>query len=236
MREPHKGLASAYTGVPHDPRDFDAAYAFDREKHLFDLGAPQLFGRVHEQVVDVQPSALEVTLGRGPGEAYPVGLLERVPAFVSRPFWCPPQHQRVSISSPEGTRSNLSAGRQCASFGGTSWSCGGCHTSPWRTTCPCDSWSGRSTPNGSPRRRRSSSASNSPWRPQPQRRRGSCLAHPLPHPPRSRVRASNLHQSGPRAATPQRFDQPRPTTLDPSWRRPLNAMRLAAVQPVGDPP
>src|SRR5918994_1797487 len=57
-------------------------------------------------------------------------------------------------------------------------------------------------------------------------------------PPRSRVRAPILHQSGPRAATPQRFDQPRPTTLgtDPSWRRPLNAMRLAAVQPVGDPP
>src|ERR671913_315960 len=127
MREPHKGLGAAYTGVP------------------------QLLGRVHEQVVDAQPPALEVTLGRGPGEAYPVGLLERVPAFVSRPFWCPPQHQRVSISSPEGTRTNLSAGRQRASFGGTSWSCGGCPPSPSLTTFPCDSWSGRSTPNGSPR-------------------------------------------------------------------------------------
>src|SRR5215217_4713368 len=105
MREPHEGLGAAYAGVPHDPRDFDAAHTLDREKHLLDLGAPQLFGRIHEQVIDVQPSALEVTFGRGPGEAYPVGLLKRIPAFVSRPFWCPPQHQRVSISSPEGTRS-----------------------------------------------------------------------------------------------------------------------------------
>src|SRR5215217_8086096 len=75
MREPYEGLGAAYACVPHDPRDFDAAHTLDREKHLLDLGAPQLFGRVHEQVVDVQPSTLEVTFGRGPGEAYPVGLL-----------------------------------------------------------------------------------------------------------------------------------------------------------------
>src|SRR5919107_4880615 len=136
MREPHEGLGAAYTGVPHDPRDFDASHTFDREKHLFDLGAPQLFGRVHEQVVDAQPAALEVTLGRGPGEAYPVGLLERVPAFVSRPFWCPSQHQRVSISSPESTRSTLLARRCYASFGGTSWSCGGCDSPSPRGTPP----------------------------------------------------------------------------------------------------
>src|SRR5215204_4043745 len=155
MREPHKSLGAANAGVPHDPRDLDAAHPLDREKHLFDLGAPQLFGRVHQQVVDAQPSALEVTLGRGPGEAYPVGLLERVPAFISRPFWCPPQHQRVSISSPESTRSTLLARCCYASFGGTSWSCGGCHTPPWRTTCSCGSCRGRSTPDDSARRRRS---------------------------------------------------------------------------------
>src|SRR5215212_6959570 len=100
MREPHKSLGAANAGVPHDPRDLDAAHTPDREKHLF----------------------------------------ERVPAFVSRPFWCPPQHQRVSISSPESTRSTLLARCCYASFGGISWSCGGCHTSPWRTTCPCGSW------------------------------------------------------------------------------------------------
>src|SRR5215212_7087205 len=133
MREPHKSLGATNAGVPHDPRDLDAAHTLDREKHLFDLGAPQLFGRVHQQVVDAQPSALEVTLGRGPGEAYPVGLLERVPAFVSRPFWCPPQHQRVSISSPESTRSTLLA-RWCAM---KTWVN---RRKKRNSTCPCGSW------------------------------------------------------------------------------------------------
>jgi hypothetical protein len=58
MREPHKSLGAAYAGVSQYPRDLDAAHTLDREKHLFDLGAPQLFGRVHEQVIDAQPSAL----------------------------------------------------------------------------------------------------------------------------------------------------------------------------------
>src|SRR5919112_3306486 len=178
------------------------------EGMLLDLGALELLGGVHEEIVDPQGSALEVPLGLGPREAHPVGLLERAPAFVDRPFWCPPQHQQLSISSPGDTRLiggasllNYLPRRYRASSGGTSWSCACCRTSPWRTTCWFGSWSGRSTPNGSPRRPRSSSVPTSPWRRPPQRRRECCRAPPSLRPLRSQARAWSPHPGGLRAAT-----------------------------------
>lgn len=82
MSEPDERLGTAHSGVAKDSGYLYPAHTSNREEHILDLRSLQFLGWVHQEIVNIEFSTLEITLGIGTGEPHPIGLRKRVLALL----------------------------------------------------------------------------------------------------------------------------------------------------------